>query len=248
MNLAFVPYLKISMENYIKNLEYISENMGSILETVIAIRSPFESLWISFIKFFPDLIAVILLLFIGYAFGAVLGHVLKIILNKAGVDRQIEKAELSRAIGKTHLSSILGEIVKWYVFIVFLEAAVDKIDLGALSDVLNSFVLWLPNLILAVVIVIFGMIFAHYIELKINMNSKVRGISLLSRGLKWVIVVMVVIIAFKQIGIEVGVLENAFLLVLGALSVGVALALGIGLGFGLRKDAEKFVKEIIRNL
>jgi hypothetical protein len=222
--------------------------MGSILETVIAIRSPFESLWISFLKFFPDLVAVILLLFIGYIFGVVLGHVLKIILNKAGVDRQIEKAALSKAIGKTHLSSILGEIVKWYVFIVFLRAAVDKVDLGALSEVLNSFVMWLPNLILAVVIVIFGMIFAHYIELKINHNSTVKGIKVLSKGLKWVIVIMVVIIAFKQIGIEVSILENAFLLVLGALAIGIALALGIGLGFGLRKDAEKFVKEILRNL
>jgi hypothetical protein len=221
--------------------------MNSIMETVIAIRSPFESLWISFLKFFPDLIAVLLLLVIGYIFGVVLGHVLKLILNKAGIDRHIERAELSKAIGKTHLSSILGEILKWYVFIVFLQAAVDKIDLGALSLVLNSFVMWLPNLILAVVIVIFGMIFAHYVEIKINQHSKVRGVYFLTKILKWIIVFMVVIIAFKQIGVEVGLLENAFLLILGALSVGVALALGIGLGFGLRKDAEKWVRDLMKN-
>ena len=222
-------------------------SLGSIIETVIAIRSPFESLWVSFIKFFPDLVAVIVLLVVGYIFGAVLGHVLKLVLNKAGVDRQIEKAELSKAIGKTHLSGILGEILKWYVFIVFLQAAVDKINLGTLSGVLENFVLWLPNLILAVVIVIFGMIFAHYVEIKINQNSKVKGVSIVTKILKWIIVFMMVIIAFKQIGIEVGILENAFLLVLGALSVGIALALGIGLGFGLRKDAEKWIKEIFRN-
>lgn len=217
------------------------------METVIAIRSPFESLWISFLKFFPDLVAVILLLIVGYLFGVVLGHFLKVILNKAGIDRHIEKAELSKAIGRTHLSTILGEILKWYVFIVFLRAAVDKIDLGALSDVLNSFVLWLPNLIIAIVIVIFGMIFAHYVELKINQGSKVRGVRIITKALKWIIVFMVVIIAFKQIGVEVGLLENAFLLVLGALSIGIALALGIGVGYGLRKDAERFIKEIMRN-
>ena len=221
--------------------------MSSVMETVIAIRSPFESLWISFLKFFPDLVAVILLLIVGYLFGVVLGHFLKVILNKAGIDRHIEKAELSKAIGRTHLSTILGEILKWYVFIVFLRAAVDKIDLGALSDVLNSFVLWLPNLIIAIVIVIFGMIFAHYVELKINQGSKVRGVRIITKALKWIIVFMVVIIAFKQIGVEVGLLENAFLLVLGALSIGIALALGIGVGYGLRKDAERFIKEIMRN-
>ena len=217
------------------------------METVIAIRTPFESLWVSFIKFFPDLIAVILLLFIGYIFGVVIGHVLKVVLNKAGIDRQIEKAELSKAIGKTHLSSILGEILKWYIFIVFLQAAADKVQLGSLSDVLNTFVSWIPNLIVAVVIVIFGMIFAHYVEMKINQNSKVRGVKAITKILKWVIVFMVIIIAFKQIGIEVGLLENAFLLILGALSIGIALALGIGLGFGLKKDAERWVRELVRN-
>ena len=218
-----------------------------VLETVIAIRTPFESLWISFLQFFPDLIAVLLLLAIGYIFGVVLGHVLKLILNKTGVDKQIDKTELSKAIGKTHLSEISGEILKWYIFIIFLQAAVDKIDLGTLSGILESFVRWLPNLILAVVIVMFGMIFAHYVELKINQNSKVKGMSIITKILKWIIVLMVVIIAFKQIGIEVSILENAFLLVLAALAVGIALALGIGLGFGLRKDAEKWVKEIMRN-
>lgn len=220
---------------------------NGVLETVIAIRTPFESLWISFLKLFPDLIAVALLLVIGYIFGAVLGHGLRVVLHKAGIDRQIEKAELSKAIGKTHLSSILGEILKWYIFIIFLQAAVDKINLGTLSLVLERFVGWLPNLILAVVIVLFGMIFAHYVELKINEQSTVRGVSMITKILKWIIVFMVVIIAFKQIGIEVGILENAFLLVLGALAVGIALALGIGLGFGLRKDAEKWVKDIMRN-
>src|SRR3989344_6358080 len=121
------------------------------METVIAIRSPFESLWVSFLKFFPELIGVGLLLIIGYAFGAVLGHVLKLVLDKIGVDKQIQRAELSKAIGKTQLSNILGEVLKWYIFIVFLRAAVEKIDLGALSEVLNSFVVWLPNLILAFV-------------------------------------------------------------------------------------------------
>jgi hypothetical protein len=224
------------------------EMANSILETVVAIRTPFESLWISFLKFFPDLVAVTLLLFIGYIFGVVLGHLLKIVLNKAGVDRQIEKAELSKAIGKTHLSGILGEILKWYIFIVFLQAAVDKIELGTLSDLLSRFVSWIPDLIVAIVMVIFGMIFAHFIELKIIHHSNIRGINLLAKALRWVIVVMVIIIALKQIGIEVGVLENAFLLILGAISVGIALALGISLGFGLRKDTEKFVRDVLRNL
>ena len=218
-----------------------------MLETVVAIRSPFEALWIGFIKFFPDLIAVILLLLIGYLFGLVLGTILKSVLQKAGLDRYAEKAALSKAIGKTHISFVLGEILKWYVFIIFLQAAVDKIDLGSLSGVLNSFVLWLPDLIFGIVIILFGLVFAHYVEIKINEYSKVKGMLVLSKIIKWFILFVIVMTAFRQIGIQVGLIENVFLIIIGALAAGIALALGIGLGLGLKKDAERLIRDFMRN-
>jgi len=218
-----------------------------VLETVVAIRSPFEALWIGFIKFFPDLIAVILLLLIGYLFGLVLGTILKSVLQKAGLDRYAEKAALSKAIGKTHISFVLGEILKWYVFIIFLQAAVDKIDLGSLSGVLNSFVLWLPDLIFGIVIILFGLVFAHYVEIKINEYSKVKGMLVLSKIIKWFILFVIVMTAFRQIGIQVGLIENVFLIIIGALAAGIALALGIGLGLGLKKDAERLIRDFMRN-
>lgn len=221
--------------------------MAGVLETVVAIRSPFEALWIGFIKFFPDLIAVILLLGIGYLAGLVLGTALKILLDKAGLDKYVEKAALSKAIGKVRISSVLSEILKWYVFIIFLQAAVDKIDLGSLSGVLNSFVLWLPDLILGIVIILFGLVFAHYVDIKINEQSKVKGIFVLSKILKWFILFIIVVTAFRQIGIQVGLIENIFLIVIGALAAGIALALGIGLGWGLRKDAERLIKDFLKN-
>lgn len=220
--------------------------MTDILNLVNAIRSPFEVLW-NVLNFFPDFISVVLILAVGYIFGVLLGHVLMLILDKIGLDKKVEKSELSKAIGKTHLSSVFCEILKWYVFIVFMGAAVERFDLGILSDTLNNLVIWLPNLIFAVVIVMFGMIFAHYVEIKINETSKVKGMYAISRILKWIIIFMIVLVALKQIGLDVAIVENAFLLVLGALSVGIALALGISLGFGLRKDGERWVKEFFRN-
>ncbi|MEK6856849.1 MAG: hypothetical protein AABX49_02425 [Nanoarchaeota archaeon] len=221
--------------------------MTSVLETVVAIRSPFEALWIGFIKFFPDLIAVILLLFIGYLFGLILGNILTTLLHKSGLDKYVEKAALSKAIGKVQVSYVLGEILKWYVLIIFFQAAVDKIDLGSLSGVLNSFVLWLPDLILGIMIILFGLIFAHYVEIKINEYSKVKGMIALSKILKWFILFVIVMTAFRQIGIQVVLVENIFLMVIGALAVGIALALGIGLGLGLKKDFERLIQDFLKN-
>jgi len=218
-----------------------------ITETVIAIRNPFDFLWGSFIQFFPKLIGLIVLLVIGYLFGLVLGYFLKTVLQKLGLDRWLDKTELSKAIGRTHISAILGEILKWYVFIVFLQAAVDLIDLGPLSEMLGRVVTWLPHLILAIIIILIGLIFAHFVELKIIEHSEVKGIKAIVRLLKWVIVFMVIVIALRQIGLQVDLLENAFLLVLGALAIGIALALGIALGLGLKKDSEKFIRDLMKN-
>jgi len=61
---------------------------------------------------------------------------------------------------------------------------------------------------------------------------------------KVVIIVMVFILALKQIGVEVSILENTFMMVIGALAIGIALALGIGLGLGLRKESETIIKDL----
>ncbi len=51
--------------------------------------------------------------------------------------------------------------------------------------------------------------------------------------------IIVVILAINQIGVDVSLLENILLIIIGALAIGVAVALGIGLGFGLKKESEK---------
>ena len=118
------------------------------------------------------------------------------------------------------------------------------LTLGTLSLLLDSFVGWLPKVIIAIVVLLFGLAVANYVEMKTVQFSQRRGIKASGAILKWVIVVMVLILALRQIGVEVGLLENTFLLIIGSLAIGLALALGIGLGLGLRKESEGFVKNL----
>ena len=91
-----------------------------IESTNIALTDPLVMLWRSFVNLLPGLIAALLLLLIGYVIAFFLGHALKVILDKLGLDRWIAKARLTKAIGNVHISSIFGEITKWYVFVIFL--------------------------------------------------------------------------------------------------------------------------------
>ena len=146
------------------------------------------------------------------------------------------------------VAALLGELLKWYIIIIFLQAAASLVNLGTLSTLLNSLVMWLPQLLIAVIVMLIGLAAAHYAYLRIGAHTKMKGMRLSAAVLKWVIIIIAGLIALKQIGVEIGILENTFQLVVGALAVGVALALGIGLGLGLKKEAEGFLKEMKKNL
>lgn len=218
-----------------------------VAETGQMIVSPLYTLWLGLINVLPGIIAAIIVLIIGWFIAMILGHVVRVILEKLRIDKKIREAHLTKAIGHMHVPAILGEITKWYIFIIFLQVAVDLLTLGTLTSLLDTFVRWVPNLIAAVLIVIFGMVVIHFVELKIQEHSKVKGVHQIAQIVKIVLIIMLVIIALKQLGLEVAILENTFLLIVGAFAVGIALALGISLGLGMKDPASKWFKNWKRN-
>ena len=209
-----------------------------------AIIDPLSAIWGSIVNQLPELVGAIVVLIIGCFVAVILGHALRVILEKLRVDDYVRKAHLTKAVGHTHVPAVAGELFKWYIIILFLQQAVLLINLGALSQLLERFVAWLPHVIIAVVVLLFGIAVANYVKMKTIEHSKQKGIRICGSILKVVIIIMVVILALKQIGVEVGLLENTFLFAIGSLAAGLALALGISLGLGLRKESENLVKEI----
>lgn len=219
-----------------------------ISETTVAILNPLQSIWLKVVEILPNLVAAILVLIIGSFIAVILGHALRVILEKTKLDAAVRKAKLTKAVGHTHIPNLLGELLKWYIIIIFLQTAAALVNLGTLSTLLNSFVLWLPNLLIAIIVMLVGLAAAHYIQIKLEEHTKLKGMRLSAIVLKWVVIILVALVALRQIGIETGILENTFLLVVGALAGGLALALGISLGLGLKKDAEGLIKDIKTSL
>ena len=220
---------------------------GVIGETSSAIINPLSAIWYSIVDQLPGLVGAIVVLIIGVFMAVILGHAVRVILEKLRLDDWVKKAHLTKEIGHTHVPAVVGEVFKWYIIVLFLQQAVSLIHLGALSSLLNKFVGWLPHVILAAIVVLFGLAAASYVKIKIEEHSRQKGVRTCAAILKWVIVVMVIILALKQIGVEVSILENTFLLIIGSLAIGLALALGISLGLGLRKESEGWIKGLKKN-
>ncbi len=223
--------------------------MANLLtETTVAILNPLQQLWLEAIRVVPNLVGALLVLVIGVFVASILGHALRVILEKTKVDNFLRKAKLTKAVGHTNVPALLGELLKWFVIIIFLEQSISLVNLGSLSALLNAFVLWLPQLLVAVVVFLLGLAGAHFAEHKILEHTNLKGMRAAAKVLKWVVVIVVSLVSLRQIGVDVGILENTFLVVVAALGAGVALALGIGLGLGLKKEAENVIKDVKKNL
>src|SRR3989344_3269165 len=218
--------------------------VDALSATGVLILNPLVQLWNGFIGVLPGIVAALIILIIGYFVAMGIGWGITRLLEKAGIDKYMSKSKLSGAVGHTKITSILGEVVKWYVFLIFLQAAVDLLSLGTLSLYLDRFVMWLPNVIVAALVIIFGLAVSHIISMKIEEHTEINGVEFISKLVKVVLMTLVIIMALQQIGVNVRLLENLVLIIVSALAVGIAIALGVGLGGALKDDGKNIVKGI----
>src|SRR3989344_1973595 len=120
----------------------------------------------------PWLIFALIVLIIGVFVAVILGHALRIILDKFKVDAWLRKAHLTQEVA--------------------------LLNLGALSETISRFVSWLPSLLVAVVIFLIGLAAAHYVELKIAEHTKLKGMKLSGKILKLIILILVAIQALDR--------------------------------------------------
>lgn len=212
--------------------------------TGAAIREPLRVIVDGFVNVVPSVVAALLIILLGYLLGWFLGHVVKKVIERTGVVHQvISKLDLQREVGRWNFGELFALLVKWYVFVIFLNPAAQVVELPQLAAFFSSVALWLPNVMLAVLIALAGFVVAEYLQKKIQ-QVKNKKKSLLAASAKVLTIIFTVIIALRQIGVAVDVAESAFIVVLA----GVMLGLAIAFGFALRDDAKELIKDLRKRL
>ncbi len=218
--------------------------MVYIEEAASQILTPIVNLWNGFVKIFPGIVAALIILIIGYLFAYLLGRFVKIVLSKLKVDTVLKRVDAPKAVSKVRISAILGQLTKWYVFIIFLGSAAEVLTLGALSNLLTKFVYWLPHLIVGILAVFLGMVVAYYVAHMIEKEANIKGAKQMAMLFKFIVIFISIMIALEQIGLEVEILENTFLILVGGLALGMAIALGMSFGQNLKQPVGKFINQL----
>ena len=221
--------------------------MASFIDTGASMVNPLVEMWNGLIDLLPGLFWGIVLVIIGWFVASILGKVVEKILVKVKLDQKIKKAGLTDAIGHIELSHLAGVMLKWYIFIVFLGDAIALLKLGTMTILLGSFLFWLPNVIVALIIIILGLLLADFVTAKLE-KTKVKSVRYVSVLVKVVILFFVVIMAFKQLGLYVTMAETTFLILLSGVSLALALVVGIGFGLAMRDEAKGIIKGLRKKL
>ena len=125
---------------------------------------PVGSVWGRVVSFLPVLFSVILILLIGWMFATVVQKIITRFLKLARFDTASEKTGLANILTKGDinytLSEIVGVIVYWLMMLVVLLMAVNALQLTVAAELLNRVILYIPNVIAAVFILVLGIFFA----------------------------------------------------------------------------------------
>ena len=131
-----------------------------------------------------------------------------------------------------------------FIFIAFLSPAATYVRLDALAEMLKLLAVWLPHLLAAIIIVLIGLIVADFAAEIIVKAKKIKGIRIISKTVKALIIIYTVAIALDQIGIQVQLAEYSWYIILG----GIMLAFAISFGLAFKKQAEKLVGDFTKKL
>jgi Mechanosensitive ion channel, conserved TM helix len=199
----------------------------------------------TFLAAIPSIIGALVIIIIGWIIAGILARIVTGLMRRAGADRLFAEhggdvyGEQSL---KVQPSIVAGELVKWLVRIIFLVAAANVLGLTQVSLLLNDVLLWIPNLIVAAIILLVAPILARFVRGAIEVGAGQMGFTnarLLGRIAEIAIVAFAVIIAVNQIGIAANLVDTLFIGVVAAL----ALAFGLAFGLGGREVAGKLTQD-----
>ena len=181
------------------------------------------------------------ILAIGLVAGKVAARVVekaaKKIMQKANLQNAAKSHLIEETVGKFDSAHLIASTVKWFVYLFFIVAAINALQLTQLTSALTSLWLWIPNVLAFVLIVIIGSVIANYIIKWVNHELVVHhygGTRYIGVGVKAVIYSIVFAVGLTQIGIGQSVIPTLVAAFSWSIAVALGAAIAVGLGFTLK--------------
>lgn len=217
----------------------------------VVLLEPARSVLTQISQFMVNVLLFIVILIVGWLLSKLFKTVVTKALKTIRLDTLSSRIELDKILGKggiTYtLSELIGIICYWLGLLITFMVAINAMGLTIAAELLNKVVLYVPNVISAIFILIIGMFAATALKNIVKTAANNAGLSqdkLLGQIVEVVVLIFTIFVGLEQLNIGVRITELATGIILG--SLGLALALAFGLG--CREIAGKFVAELVEKL
>jgi hypothetical protein len=199
-----------------------------------------------FKEYAPNIIAALVIIFVGVVFARMLRLVVLKILKALKFDNWCDRMGLTAVMRKSDLwekpSETGAMLLYWFFLILFLMAGLNALQIEAIDNLVAQFFLYLPRAFSAVLILVFGYIIAAFISrtvLIMAVNSGYHYAKLLAEAIKLLLTILILAMALEQFRIAPGIVIAAFSITFG----GIVLALAISFGAGGINAARKMIEK-----
>ncbi|GCE48735.1 putative transporter (transmembrane protein) [Thermosporothrix hazakensis] len=219
--------------------------MRTITDWGTAIWQSFVNAMNMIISFIPKLIGFLVILLVGWIVAKAISKAVTWLCQRFNVEAAADRIGLHQLGRKANMhmdvSEILGKIVYWFVFLIFLVPAFDSLGLGSISSLLGTIVSYIPNVFVAVILLFLGgwigTIVADVIR-NTTAVSRMGNPNIFANIARIAIIFFAAIVALYQLRIAPAILQTLFTAIVGAL----ALAFGLAFGLGGRESAQHWLR------
>lgn len=223
------------------------ELIGSILNTVLS------GLLLSVGNYIPQFLGGLVVLLIGIIIASLLRSVIASLLNLIKFENWF--VSLGKWLEGTPKekkqvgiwSALIAELVRWTVVILFLIPVVEAWGLPRISQVFNQFLLYVPNVFVAVVIGFVGLVITNLVSEVVKNAAAGLGSdssNFLSSVARWSLILFTTLIVLNQLGVAGDLIRILFT---GIVAM-VAIAGGVAFGLGGQAEARSFLEELRKKI
>jgi hypothetical protein len=186
-----------------------------------------------FAHFVPRFIVMLIVIAAGFVIAYLLKLILRAILRISRFERLSENAGTASMLSKAALpstSELLSGFVFWIAWLGFILLGINALDILGLQDEIGRIFLYLPRILVALLIIFFGLVAASFFSraaLLAAVNNGAPSPRLISGSVRLIIVALAVAMSFEQLGLAEQTIIAAFCILFGAIMFGLAIAFGL---------------------
>ncbi len=198
--------------------------------------------------FLVNMLLVLIILLLGWILAKIVKAFVTKGLRAIQLDTLSDRVELDEILAKGgikySISELIGIVCYWLLLLVTFVVAVNAVGLTIAADLLNRIILYVPNIVAAIFILVLGMFAATLLRNIVQTAANNAGLlqaHFLSKLVEILIMVFAIAISLEQLNIGAKTIQMVITIVLSTLGLGLALAFGLG----CKDIAAKYTAEVI---